>query len=77
MQTNTVVYEEDVEIALAKCVEVLGPIGKYEMGGECKAIWTKEHGKLWYGDLTAEDMEYRVQALAKVLGVEDIYTMEV
>jgi len=76
MNQNSAVYEEDVEIALAKCVEVLGPIGKYvPENGMLKTIYTKEHGKLWYGDLTADDLVYRVPALRTVLGVEDIYTM--
>lgn len=72
MNQTDIVYEEDVEVALTKCIEVLGPIGRYVEGGSCKTLYTKEYGKLWYGDLDAEDVEFRIPALAKVIGVEEI-----
>jgi len=64
-------FEEDVELAFDKCVEVLGKPGKYELTGEFVVLSTQLHGELWYGDLTKEDFEYRLPALAKVLGIEE------
>ena len=73
MNQNNVVYEEDIEVAFQKCIDVLGPIGKYDMDGEYTVLYTPEHGKLWYGDLNNDDIEYRIPALTKVLGVAEIF----
>jgi len=70
-----VAFEEDIEEALAKCVEVLGPIGKYEYGPGTHVsvvLATDKHGKLWYGDLSADDVSYRLEALRTMLGVNDL-----
>jgi hypothetical protein len=46
-------YEEDIEEAAQKCIEVLGPVGKYEYPTPESLVnvvlMTHEHGKLWYG----------------------------
>ena len=56
-----IAYEEDIEAALAKCIELFGPIGKYiypmKKGGvHGGIIFTPKYGKLWYGDMTAEEL---------------------
>lgn len=70
---KNVAFEEDAEAAFAKCVEVLGPVGRYEMSGGKYVIHTQKHGPLWYGDLTAEDKEFRLPALMKYLAVDDLF----
>lgn len=71
-----VVYEEDIEVALAKCVSMLGKLGRmiYKPGKKVYYDAVLEHdkyGKLWYGDLEAdlqsEDME-RLASLATEIG---------
>lgn len=68
------IYEEELESAFDKCQEVLGKAGKYEYPAMFVGVGvgTNEHGKLWYGDLTQEDYEYRIPALERVLGTDKI-----
>ena len=68
-------FEEDIEDALNKCIEVLGPIGKYAFGSDTHpgiVLATEKHGKLWYGDLTEDDVTYRLEALRVKLGVDQL-----
>lgn len=56
-------------------MEVLGPIGKYEVGKDVHVntvLATDKHGKLWYGDLSAEDVAYRLEALRVKLGADQL-----
>ena len=72
---NGLPFEEDTEAVFSNCVEVLGSVGRYNVDGEHTVLYTKEHGKLWYGDLTRDDVEYRIPALVKVIGVDDIFSI--
>lgn len=55
-----IAYEEDIEQAMEKCVELFGPIGKYihpmKKGGVTGVIFTPKYGKLWYGDISPEEL---------------------
>lgn len=76
MAAPMVVFEEDVEEACKIAVRILGPVGRI-YGSVNKGIipdanvYTKEHGKLWYGDLTShgDDMD-KLDLLQKELGVQ-------
>ena len=72
---KNVPFEEDVEAAFAKSVEIIGPIGRYDVEGEYTVLYTPEYGKLWYGDLTRDDIEYRIPALVKIIGVDDMFSI--
>lgn len=71
--TSIVVYEEDIEVAFHKCVNFLGTVGKFvdsSKNPQFVVVNTKEHGKLWYGDLSSDEIYTKIPELANILGVE-------
>jgi hypothetical protein len=55
METPKKIYEEDIEAAVEKAVKIFGPQARVLTGDKImydSYIYTKEHGTLWYGDLT-------------------------
>lgn len=53
-------FEEDIEEAVAKFVEVLGPQGRYVESGintlYSMRIYSPKYGFLWYGDMKISDL---------------------
>ena len=59
-------FEEDIEYAYNVCETYLGKSGKveYPLTKRCipnAVIVTKEHGKLWWGDLSPTDIQKLVE----------------
>ena len=70
-QSIRLVYEEDIEEAVHLCATILGKQGRmvHPMSGNLTNVIlsTEAHGKLWYGDLLANEV-HKVHEIQVRLG---------
>jgi len=63
---------EDVQPAVKVVTEVFGPAGRMETGKNVLyniSIFSREYGKLWYGDLVNEGISEKLTTLSTKLGM--------
>jgi hypothetical protein len=63
---------EDVEPVVKAVTEVFGTVGNMEMGKNVlynASIFSRQYGKLWYGDLTNDGISEKLAALSNKLGI--------
>lgn len=71
---DSIAYEEDIEAAMTKCVDLFGPVGKIihpmKKGGvHGGIIFTPKYGKVWYGDISSAELQNLI-TLQDILGDE-------
>jgi hypothetical protein len=70
-----IVAEEDVEVATESAIKILGAVDRIVYGSSVPVVnnalvMTRQHGKLWYGDLPSDaEMRTTIDALSAVLKV--------
>jgi len=63
---------EDVQPAVNVTVKMFGPQGTMEFGKNViynASIFTREFGKLWYGDLNTDGLSNRLKSLSSVINM--------
>lgn len=63
---------EDVQPAVKVVTEVFGPVGRMQAGKNVLyniSIFSREYGKLWYGDLVNEGISEKLTTLSTKLGM--------
>lgn len=65
--------EEDVQSAVNAAVKIFGKQGSMDTGKNMfynVAVFTREFGKLWYGDVSTFDLAEKINALSTTIDIQ-------